>query len=375
MPPQIEKNKLTFLQYGITTEFSDILVSKQLTVSSSRSTSLTALSSKYGLTTEQAKLLKECVNRQPIEKDILHLLLESSNYTCVVCKGIKGTAFVVHHIEPYAKSQNNNYYNLVVLCPNDHDSAHNSGLSMGITPKELLKLKGKWETQVEEVNAARAARNIDIYEGTTDYINIFRIEELCLQLFGKIPITTVTHFLQSKGIIDENGIFQKKYVKDNLSNGKYLFDYINSGESIHYQELLKMISKEIYFADLSSSVDSGIEEVKKLEGQHAFFIGGVYSKRPKFPITSETPTVLMHYKKRKIKVEWILDPDFFQSMSAISRQGVKNRYIIYCLVRTINVKKFTGTVQVVCSPYLIAQPSKYKHKIPLIKYQRQNNDY
>ncbi|MNY81462.1 hypothetical protein D3C86_2230450 [compost metagenome] len=57
------------------------------------------------------------------------------------------------------------------------------------------------------------------------------------------------------------------------------------------------------------------------------------------------------------------------SMSAIARIGGTNRYIIYCLVRTVE-KLEDGSVLVKASPLLIAQPTKYVDKTPAISYQK-----
>jgi hypothetical protein len=366
---RLEANTEGFVQYGISSDLAERAAREGLTVTKARALSLKDMVEKFSLTPGEARVLKESVQRQAIEKDTLYTLLERSNYTCNICRGVKSSAFIVHHIKPYAKTQDNEYANLIVLCPNDHDLAHGSGLTMSISEEQLHRAKERWETQVEKANAAKAAQAVEINEGAIDYINIRRIEELCMQLFGKIPPTRATANLLSKGIIDAQGSFQQKYVRTNLSGGKFLFDYINSGEALHYRDLMVEIAKQIHFEDLSAAVDEGARRVAAFEGRYAFFIGGVYSKRPDLPITTSTPEVLMHYTKRKIRVEWILDPNFFFSVSAISRQGSKNRYIIYCLVRTVDADSTSGQVLVKASPLLIAQPSTYANRIPAIGWQ------
>lgn len=62
------------------------------------------------------------------------------------------------------------------------------------------------------------------------------------------------------------------------------------------------------------------------------------------------------------------------SMSAIVRIGGKNRYIIYCLVRTVDERE-DGSVLVKASPLLIAQPTKYVDKTPAIGYQKKYERY
>lgn len=365
---RLELNTENLIQYGISSDMAERSSNLGLTVTKIRSLSNEDLKNKFGLSIEEAKELKTAINRQPIDGDTLNTLLERSVYTCNICHGAKGASFIVHHITPYAKTQDNDYINLIVLCPNDHDLAHGSGLSMSITAEQLKSSKEKWEGLVEKANAAKAAQSIEINDGGIDYINVHRIEELCLGIFKEIPKTSATSYLENKGIINKQGYFQEDFVRENLS-GHFLFNYINSGEGIHYRELMVQISTKIKFENLSEAIDSGKRKVKSLEGKLAFFIGGVYSKIPITPIEKGSPAVTMHYTKRKIRVEWILDPNYFQSVSAIARQGTKNRYIIYCLVRTIDTDVGGGQTLIKASPFLIAQPSIHANRIPGIGWE------
>ena len=128
-----------FLQYGVSSCLADKAASNGLTVTKVTSLPIADLVSKYGVTAEEAQYLVAAVRREPIEERVLGVLLERSNFTCNVCKGVKGHAYVVHHIEEYSVSQDNSYQNLIVLCPNDHDLAHRSGLTLGITKKSIAR--------------------------------------------------------------------------------------------------------------------------------------------------------------------------------------------------------------------------------------------
>jgi hypothetical protein len=350
---RLNSNTEAFVQYGISSDLAQHAATGGLTITKARVLSLDDLKAKFSLTSAEAREIKEAVQRKAIDRETLYTLLERSNYVCNICHGAKGTAFIVHHIESYAKTQDNDYRNLIVLCPNDHDLAHGSGLTMSISAEELYRSKEKWEAQVEKANAAKAAQIVEVNESAIDYINIRRIEELCLYLFGKIPHTRATASLRSKGIIDQHGTFQQEYVRMHLSGGQYLFDYINSGETLHYRDLMARIAEKITFDDLSSAVDGGKKKVATLEGRYAFFIGGVFSKRPRLPITVSTPEIVMHYTKGKIRIEWTLDPKFLFSMSAISTPG---------------------HVMVTASPLLIAQPSAYANRIPAVGWNSRYSD-
>lgn len=364
----------TLLQYGVASDLAEKANSAGLTVTKARSLSQKDMVLKFGLSYAEAKTLSHCVRREPIDAQVAQLLLESSNFVCSVCKGQKGISYIIHHIVEYEKTQDNTYDNLIVLCPVDHDLAHQGGLTLRLTESQLHTTKTKWEQQVEVANAQRAAQLIDVNDDAIDYVNVKRIEELCVRLFKKIPRTTLTASLRRRGILGAGGSFDQKYVQTHLSGGRYLFDYITHQETEHYKQLMQKIATVTNFIDLDETAKTGHSALKESEGHYAFFIGGVCAKGPKLPITASTPTILLHYSRKYLRIEWILDPIFMMSMSAIIRIGGKNRYIIYCLVRTVELQADKVTL-VRASPLLIAQPNKWVHKTPAIAYERQYAEY
>ena len=362
------------LQYGIAKELAIKAVSVDLTATKARSLSQNDMVSKFGLTAAEAKILSNRVRRVPIKADIVQLLLERSNFVCNICKGQKGSSYIIHHIVEYERTQDNTYSNLVVLCPVDHDLAHQGGLTLRISEDQLRQSKKSWEQQVEVANAQRAAQLIEVSDDAIDYVNIKRIEELCVRLFKEIPKTTITSDLLRAGILSSRGSFDQKFVQTQLSGGRYLFDYITHQESEHYRQLMQKIAKVIHFIDLDETADAGYAPLKASESNYAFFIGGVCAKGPTLPITASTPTILLHYSRKNLRIEWILDPIFMMSMSAITRVGGKNRYIIYCLIRTVE-KQNNGVTLIKASPLLIAQPTKWVDKTPRIAYERQYAEF
>ena len=361
-------------QYGVASDLATKANSTGLTVTKARSLSQKDMVSKFGLSAAEAKILSHCVRRKPIDGQLVQLLLERSNFVCSVCKGQKGPSYIIHHIVEYEKTQDNTYNNLIVLCPVDHDLAHQGGLTLRLTESQLRTTKTKWEQQVEVANAQRAAQLIEVNDDAIDYVNVKRIEELCVRLFKEIPQTTLTASLLSAGILGAGGSFDQKYVQTHLSGGRYLFDYITHQETEHYKQLMQEIAKVTTSIDLDETANAGYAALKASEGNYAFFIGGVCAKGPDLPITASTPTILLHYSRKHLRIEWVLDPIFMMSMSAITRIGGKNRYIIYCLVRTVELQDDKVTL-VKASPLLIAQPSKWVHKTPAIAYERRYAEY
>lgn len=158
MPPIPPKQVANLMRYGVTQDFAQKVHARALTVTTIRGTSIKNLVSKYKLSEDEARELKQCVEREPIAPAVMNRLLSRSNFTCCACKGTKGLSFVIHHIVAYEKTQDNTYDNLIVLCPADHDLAHQAGLSLRIPPEQLRKAKAEWEKTVDTMNAGRAVR-------------------------------------------------------------------------------------------------------------------------------------------------------------------------------------------------------------------------
>lgn len=359
------------IKYGVSTDLANRAASSGLTVTKIRALNLKDIISDYGMTKEEARYLQKAIKRAPIDANTIQSLLENSNFLCCICKGEKGTSYIIHHIEEYEKTQNNDYSNLVVLCPNDHDLAHQGGLTLRITPDNLRKTKNNWEKQVEKANAQRAAQTIDIRDDAIDYVNVKRIEELCITLFNTIPKTGLSTNLKRAKILNSSGSFDQAYVKNHLSNGRYLFDYISHQETEHYKQLLQKISNKIEFIDLDTLL-SKRKLLMRSEGKYAYFIGGVSAKKPKLPITDQTPLIKLNYSRKPFKLEWLLDPQFMMSMSSIGRIGGVNRYIIYCLIRSVLVES-KNKILIKSSPLLIAQPKQHVDKTPNIAYLRRKS--
>jgi hypothetical protein len=175
MTSSLPKTFATLLQYGLPNDFAKRVHDAGLTVTKARALSITDLISKYGLSPSEAKLLTESVRRQPIDPDVVNLLLQRSNFLCNVCKGDKGVSYILHHIVEYEQTQDNTYDNLVVLCPNDHDLAHQRGLTLRITVDQLRQAKEDWEHRVKVANAQRAAQKKDINDDAIDYGHVCQV--------------------------------------------------------------------------------------------------------------------------------------------------------------------------------------------------------
>jgi hypothetical protein len=358
------------LRYGIGIDLARRAEDAGLTVAKIRALARRDIATRFRLSEVEASELKRCVTRQPIAPDTVELLLSRSNHACCVCKGVKSGAIIIHHIKEYEVSQDNSYGNLAVLCPSDHDRAHRpGGLSLGLTAEQIHRAKDAWEKRVELLNVQTAARAIRVDHEAIDYVNVMRIEEMCVRRLGGVPTTTIGPHLRKKGILDNEGRFDEVYVRRNLSGGCYLFDYHNSCETEHYRQLLGELSQHVPLEDLSEAARSGIRKLRAIEGKYAYFVGCVHSKRPHVPIDRSTPPFVLHHTTKRVRITWDGDANYLMSMSAIGRQGRPNRYLVYCLVRTV-LKSDKGRIEVTASPLLIAQPSAYVDRTPAIACRR-----
>jgi hypothetical protein len=150
-----------FVKYGISHDLATELISKDLNITTLKSTSIKNLINRYNLDKIIATEIKKLVTRYPIDKTVLNELLINNNFTCCCCLGDKGLTFIVHHIEEYETSQDNSYKNLAVLCPTCHDLAHSPRhLTLSISKDQLIKAKKTWEENCKNKRYSTTVKSI-----------------------------------------------------------------------------------------------------------------------------------------------------------------------------------------------------------------------
>lgn len=365
----------TYLQYGVSSDLANKLESLGLPKTTFATTSSKNLREKYGLPKDEIALVKSLIKRVPIEADVVEKLLESSNYVCCVCKGVKGSSYIIHHIEEYSVNQNNEYYNLAVLCPNDHDLAHQNGksLTLRLTAEQIKKAKAKWESKVTDLNIERASKGGNILE--IDFINIPRIIELLREIFHAIPSTDYTQsLLRAKLITADGGLNMQTISSYNKSPRTPLIFFGPHGSSMlrfHYYDLFKKVLSALNFKDLDSllnkkSIKSGIE------GEYCYYVGGLYSQKTPEQIANDSSPIKFHFRRKPFSISWLVDPQFFCSSSARFRAGEKTLYMIYGRIRTVRPTKIDGKgiIEIDIRPYVFGLPNLTKHRTPDIAYQK-----
>lgn len=365
--------KQTYIQYGVASGLANKLEQLNLPKTTFEKTSISNLCNNYGLEKEEVKLVKELIKRNPIDNNTINSLLENSNYTCCICKGVKSDSYIIHHIEEYSVNQNNEYHNLAVLCPSDHDLAHKKGhsLTLKITEEQIFLSKEKWEKEVQDRNIERASLNGNIFE--IDFLNVPRILELYLEIFKKKPTTKHTQELIKNDLIDNNGninYLKISRIADNPNTPLIFFAPLGSTTlRYHYFDIFKKIISKLKFTDLDSLLNK--TSVKKgLLGEYCYYVGGLYSSTLPKVIDGESEFMRFHLKKKKFIVQWLVDPKFFTSSSSKWRTDQRNVYMIYGKIRNVNIETIEDKKYIVLDlrPYCFGLPEKRKDRKPLIAY-------
>ena len=365
-----------YIQYGVPSDKATKYDSLNLPVTTFRTTSKQNLIDKYGLEVQEIDFVKLCIQRQPIDEETLQILLERNNYTCCICKGIKSDAYIIHHIEEYANSKDNGHYNLAVLCPNDHDLVHRQGVKLTntISKEQVIKAKEKWEKEVEEHNVAAASKAGETHD--IDFVNIPRIIELCLSVLGTIPENKYSKILKENGVITKEG-----FINDDFLNKKSPFDFFMGFEGaalrLYIFEILKSLLRCLDFVDLDSLLKKSVLKSTCIVGKYCFYVGGVYGKAPKHPITSESPITHIYIRRKPFFVEWIFHPQYLTSSTARWRVANRTQYIIYGKIKAVREKEIKGEkfIHIDIRPYAFGSPVKTKNRTPDVHYIKQAIDY
>jgi hypothetical protein len=146
--------KDTYIKYGVPSIWAAKYERLAISCATFKATSAKNLTTRYNIAADEVTFVKNCLVRQPIDDWVVQKLLENSRFVCCICKGQKSDGYIIHHIIEYSLTQDNSYENLAVVCPNDHDLAHRSGISLTnkLTEQQLRITKANWEKEVKHGN-------------------------------------------------------------------------------------------------------------------------------------------------------------------------------------------------------------------------------
>jgi len=363
----------TYIQYGVASDLAEKLSNLGIPKTTFEKTSSKNLMARYGLPEDEIQLVKELITRSPIDTDVIEDLLYKSNYTCCVCKGVKGKSYIIHHIEEYSIGQNNNYHNLAVLCPDDHDIAHKKGksLTLKLTEEQIFSAKMKWEAEVTRLNIEKASRNGNISEA--DFLNIPRILELSTELFNEIPQNKYTQPLLSIELINADGsVNDTKIAQVNTDPTTPLIFFAPYGSSMmraYYFDIFQKILSHLNFKDLDGLLNRTSVKLGII-GEYCYYVGGLYSSTLPSSITDQTAFMKFHVKRNPFIVEWLVDPKYFSSSSAKHRTARRNLYMIYGKIRNVNIEVIDNVKRIIVDirPYCFGLPELTKDRTPNIAF-------
>jgi hypothetical protein len=366
----------TYIQYGIDSDLATKLGGLGIPKTTFEKTSNKNLREKYGLPDNEIEIVKQAITRQPIDKETIEILLSNSNYTCCICKGTKSKSYIIHHIDEYSISQNNKYYNLAVLCPDDHDLAHKKGksLTLKLTEEQIYTAKDKWENQVKDINIQKASKSGNIFE--VDFLNIPRIIELYIEIFKTSPTSKYTEVLISHELLTDNGLINELKIQEVNNNPStpliFFAPYGSTTLKSHFYEVFKKILNQIEFKDLDSLLNKNSLK-NGIVGEYCFYVGGLYSSKLPTQINDDSDFMKFHLSKKKFIVEWLVDPKYFCSSSAKWRTFQRNIYMIYGKIRNVNIEEIDGIKKIIIDirPYCFGLPELEKNRKPMIAYRNQ----
>jgi hypothetical protein len=119
------------------------------TVETLRSLSSKALAAHYD--ESEVQLIRERIRRTAIPIQTVDAVLEASDGVCCFCRdGISNRPFQIHHAVEYSKTQDHSLDNLILLCPNHHQT-----IPKKLSSEEQKRVRNEWWAIVSLVRAYR----------------------------------------------------------------------------------------------------------------------------------------------------------------------------------------------------------------------------
>src|SRR6478609_3157369 len=115
------RTRMGLLARGFDTDLISKIERHGHTITSLGSLSRAALGQQYS-EAEVAAILDKIV-RKPIEEEVVQKVIEDSDGACCFCAdGNRSRPYQIHHAVEYSKTQDNSPDNLILICPNHHQS-------------------------------------------------------------------------------------------------------------------------------------------------------------------------------------------------------------------------------------------------------------
>jgi hypothetical protein len=146
------RTRNTLLGLGFDSDLIDAIARNHHTVDALRSLPKAALAQSY--TAAQIAVIQAKIVRQPIPEDVVARVLNAAGSACCFCEdGVSVRPYQIHHVEPYAATQDHSEENLLVVCPTHHVWIHETRL-----PTDQQKhTRRKWQALVALAERYKAA--------------------------------------------------------------------------------------------------------------------------------------------------------------------------------------------------------------------------
>lgn len=137
------RTRNTLIGLGFDTDLIELIAKNNHTVDVLRSLSTAALKDKYS--DEHVALIQAKIKRQPIPEETVTRVLAAAGGVCCYCEdGVATRPYQIHHIHPYAATQDHSEENLLVVCPTHHVVIH----QVRIPAFSQRLARRKWQTLV-----------------------------------------------------------------------------------------------------------------------------------------------------------------------------------------------------------------------------------
>jgi hypothetical protein len=205
----------------------------------------------------------------------------------------------------------------------------------------------------------------------TDYIDIPRICELAYELLGRIPETSLTQALQSRSILDMTGELMSVHISPVSP-----IDSVQWTIRRHFTEVFEKLIPLADFKNLDDLLNRRALKSPNFIGTYCHYVGGLYGRSPKPPITETSPITVLFLRRKGFYVEWQVKPQLLTSSTSASRLSERAIFLIYGKIRTVGKKEISGKthIQIDIRPYIFGSPEKAPNRRPAIAYIKEQDD-
>ena len=237
--------------------------------------------------------------RPPIPEDTALTLLLRNAHTCCICHD-RTRGVVIHHIDPWAQSQNHAEDNLAILCPVCHDKAHSKKeLTRDLTPAQLRQHKIVWEADVRRAatQALFTIKKTNVLGGVWDFFNRQRLLD-CASALG-VNLSALRGY---RSLADDDG--------DRLTRQFRWAGSMRVGNDSEYSffvSLLRAICERRDWIDLRDIWSRS--EIRSVVAPNSLVVltGHHWFKMKKGPQVAPGQMRDGHYTRRGIRLQFALD--------------------------------------------------------------------